>query len=130
MVVKRRGRITGRWIHFADGRKKETTEAITFTGFRSRFRLAEEELEVAYIDSVKLQVELVDGTGMTLRPDLELIAVQNRVYATIKAGDQIEFSFALPPQIEAAQVKQSTLAITGYYRRYSSLLMASRARPN
>ena len=52
------------------------------------------------------------------------MAEQDARYATIKAGDKIEFSFALPPIIKAEDVKQSTLAITGYYRRYSDLLMA------
>jgi hypothetical protein len=36
-----------------------------------KFRLAEEELEVSYIDSVKLEVELKNGTGMSLQPTLQ-----------------------------------------------------------
>ena len=52
------------------------------------------------------------------------MAEQDARYATIKAGDRVEFSFALPPTIKPEDVKQSTLAVTGYYRRYSDLLMA------
>jgi hypothetical protein len=114
----------GKVIHQANNKDKEMTETKTFSGFRSKYRLAEEELEVSYIDSVKLEVELKDGTGMTLRPDFEAMNAQDGRYATIKAGDRIEFSFALPPTIKAEDVKQSTLAVTGYYRRYSDLLMA------
>ena len=82
-------------------------------------------MEVSYIDQVKLEVELQNGTGMTLKPNLEVMAEPDARYATIKAGDRIEFSFALPPSIKAEDVKQSALAITGYYRRYSDLLMAT-----
>ncbi len=114
----------GKIIHAANSKDKEITEAKTFPGFKPKFRLAEEELEVSYIDHVKLEVELKDGTGMTLTPNFEAMAGQDGRYATIKAGDRIEFSFALPPTVRLEDVKQSTLAITGYYRRYSDLLMA------
>jgi hypothetical protein len=114
----------GKVIDAANSRDKEMTETKTFEGFRSKFRLAEEELEVSYIDHVKLEIELKDGGGMTLAPDLAAMNAKDGSYATIKAGDRIEFSFALPPSVKPADVKQSTLAITGYYRRYSDLLMA------
>ena len=114
----------GKVIHEASSKDKEETQTIAFPGFRSKFRLAEEELEVSFIDHVKLEIELKDGTGMTLKPNLEAMAEQDARYATIKAGDRIEFSFALPPTVKPEDVKQSTLAITGYYRRYSDLLMA------
>ena len=61
---------------------------------------------------------------MTLKPDFTAMTRQDARYATIKAGDRIEFSFALPPTVKPEDVKQSTLAVTGYYRRYSDLLMA------
>lgn len=114
----------GKVIHVANGKDKEATETRQFEGFRAKFRLAEEELEVSYIDHVKLEVELKDGGGMTLKPDLAAMNAKDGSYATIKAGDRIEFSFALPPSLKPEDVKQSTLAITGYYRRYSDLLMA------
>ena len=114
----------GKVIDAANNKTKEMTETKTFEGFRAKFRLAEEELEVSYIDHVKLEVELKDGGGMTLKPDLAAMNAKDGSYATIKAGDRVEFSFALPPTVKAADVKQSTLAITGYYRRYSDLMMA------
>ena len=119
----------GKLIDKANSKDKEMTETKTFTGFRSKFRLAEEELEVSYIDHVKLEVELKDGTGMTLRPDFEAMSAQDGRYATIKSGARIEFSFALPPNVTAADVTQSTLAVTGYYRRYSSMMMARQWEP-
>jgi hypothetical protein len=118
------------WVHMgkvidtANGKTKEATERRAFDGFRSKFRLAEEELEVSYIDQVKLDVELHDGSFMRLHPDFERLAAQDGRYVTIKAGDRIEFEFALPAHVGPDDVKQSTLAITGYYRRYSDLLMA------
>ena len=114
----------GKVIDDANSKDREMTETKTFPGFRSKFRLAEEELEVSYIDHVKLEVQLNNGTGMTLKPNFAAMAEQDARYATIKAGDRIEFSFALPPTVKAEDVKQSTLAVTGYYRRYSDLLMA------
>ena len=114
----------GKVIDKADSKAKEMTETKTFAGFRSKFRLSEEELEVSYIDHVKLEVELKDGIGMTLAPDFAAMAEQDARYATIKAGDRIDFSFTLPPTITVADVKQSTLAVTGYYRRYSNMMMA------
>ena len=51
----------GKVIDKANSKDKEMTETKTFSGFRSKFRLAEEELEVSYIDHVKLEVELKDG---------------------------------------------------------------------
>jgi len=114
----------GKVIHDANSKDKEMTETETFSGFRSKFRLAEDELEVSYIDHVKLEVELSDGTGMTLKPNFAAMSAQDGRYATIKAGARIEFNFTLPPTMKAGDVKQSTLAITGYYRRYSDLLMA------
>jgi hypothetical protein len=114
----------GKVIHDANSKDKEMTETETFSGFRSKFRLAEDELEVSYIDHVKLEVELSDGTGMTLKPNFAAMSAQDGRYATIKAGARIEFNFTLPPTMKAEDVKQSTLAITGYYRRYSDLLMA------
>lgn len=114
----------GKVIDAANSKDKEMTETKTFAGFRAKFRLAEEELEVSYIDHVKLEVELNDGTGMTLNPDFAAMSTQDGHYAAIKAGDRIEFSFALPPTVKAKDVKQSTLAVTGYYRRYSDLIMA------
>jgi hypothetical protein len=101
----------GKLIDKANSKDKEMTETKTFAGFRSKFRLAEEELEVSYIDHVKLEVELKDGTGMTLRPDFEAMAAQDGRYATIKAGDEIEFSFALSPTVEAEDVRRSTPAV-------------------
>ena len=114
----------GKVIDKANRKEKEMTETKTFAGFRSKFSLAEEEPEVSYIDHAKLEVELNDGTGMTLKPNFEAMTEHDARYATVKMGEKIEFSFTLPPTIKAEDVKRSTLAITGYYRRYSDLLMA------
>jgi hypothetical protein len=43
---------------------------------------------------------------MTLRPSVALTSSQDRRYATIRAGQTIEFSFELPPTIKATDVKQ------------------------
>lgn len=114
------------WIRYGKvidaANNKEMTEKKTFAGFRSKFRLAEEELEVSYIDHVKLELQLHDGTVTSLSPNFAAISAQDGRYATIKAGDRIDFSFALPPIVKPEDVKQSILEITGYYRRYSDLM--------
>ena len=115
----------GKVIDDARGKSKETTQRISFAGFRSKFRLAEEELEVSYIDHVKLEVELNDGTGMTLKPDFAAMdAAGLRATPPSRRATASSSAFALPPTVKAEDVKQSTLAVTGYYRRYSDLLMA------
>jgi hypothetical protein len=60
---------------------------------------------------------------MTLHPSVALTSSQDRRYATLRAGQTIEFSFELPPTIKATDVKQSTLAVSGYYLSYSSMMM-------
>ena len=114
----------GKLIDTANSKDKEMTETMTFAGFRSKFRLAEEELEVSYIDHVKLEVELKDGTGMTLRPDFEAMAAQDGAMPRSKPATGSSSALLCRRPSKPEDVKQSTLAITGYYRRYSDLLMA------
>ncbi len=118
------------WVRYGkviDGAKDKTmTERVIFEGFPSRFRLAEEELEVAHIDHVTLEVELNDGSGFTLATSDRHLASLDGDAAVIPAGNLIDFAFALPDGVSSSEVKTSTLAITGYYQRYSDLQLSAR----
>ena len=111
----------GKVIESADEEAKTMTERVTFDGFPLRFRLAEEEMEVAFIDHVTLEVELNDGGGFTLRSSEPSLQGLDSESAIIPAGGILDFAFDLPAGVTPETVKSSTLAVTGYYRRYASL---------
>lgn len=108
----------GKVIHVAQGRHRETVEEIKLRELSTRFRLAEEEPENSFIDKVELRVETDKGI-YALKPSLKRLAARDGAYAFIGAYKQIEFSFRLPPGVDRASVKGSTLTITGYYERLS-----------
>jgi hypothetical protein len=114
----------GKVIHSANAKEKEATQAISFSRLVSKFRLSEEELEVSYIDRAQLELELLDGTRIVLRPKVDSLSEADGNYATIRAGETLEFEFTPPPGLNPKDVKQSLLSITGYYRQYSTIQAA------
>jgi hypothetical protein len=111
----------GKIIDAARSKDKETTQTKTIAGFASKFKISEQELEVSFIDRARLTLSLVDGRNVELAPDkTELVEADGR-YAVIKSGQTMEFSFALPDGLKPEDVRQSTLAITGYYQQYSRM---------
>lgn len=118
----------GKVIHDANAKEKELTQQIVFEGYVSKFRLAEEELELSFIDQIGLTVRLIDGTQHALRPENELLMYADGKYAKIRAGQALEFHFDLPSEIKPEAVVVSTLAIRGYYQRYFVIGAAERPR--
>lgn len=119
----------GKIIDKADAARKEMTQEIVLSKFTSRFRLQEEELELARINRVVLNVTLNDGATLLLEPDDKRLAKADSAYVQIPAGHAVNISFALPSGYTEADVKASKLSVTGYYRRYSTLdLLAQDAR--
>jgi hypothetical protein len=116
----------GKVIHTANGRERETTQRVSLAGLTTKFRLSEEELEVSYIDEVALELDLAGGGSIVLRPDAASLAERDGRHAVIRAWETLELEFKLPPHVAAAEVERSTLAITGYYRPYSRMLIGRR----
>jgi len=118
---------TGRWvnygkvIHEADTPLKETTEEVRLHTLATRFRIAEEELEISQINRVMLLLDLRKSQTLRLEPDLAALKAADKDYVAIAAGKALEFSFALPAGVREADVAAARLMITGYYRRYSSM---------
>jgi hypothetical protein len=104
------------------GAEREYTETVTFSGFRSHFRLEEREAEIASIDRAVLVVTLSDGRAMTLAPGAPRLAAQDGDRLQLLWGDTLDLSFTLPATIATSDVTQSQFVITGYYERYTSLL--------
>jgi hypothetical protein len=114
----------GTIIHAASAPEREMTQRIPIAGWRSRFSIREQELEVSYIRHVNLEIALSDDGTLTLEPRVDgaHMIVDGRF--VIKAGRQADFLFDLPDGVTADQVKRSTLIVNGYYRPYSSMVAA------
>jgi hypothetical protein len=126
----------GKVLHQAQTSMREASETLQFEGLVHRFRIAEEELERATIRQVLLRLDLSDGRALMLRPEpqpAEQDAPQAADHvAELYANDEIEFTFALPADLDAAQVIRSSFTVSGYYDRYSALLASTpmtRVRP-
>ncbi|MCP4385390.1 MAG: lamin tail domain-containing protein [Hyphomicrobiales bacterium] len=111
----------GKILHRARGLDNEYREEIAFDGLRTEYRLEEREPEAAYIDEAILRVFLDDGAELALRPDREDLANGDGNRSALLWGETMDFSFALPDDIDPDSVVRSELAVTGHYIRYSSL---------
>jgi hypothetical protein len=110
----------GKIIDTAEGAGRETTQRVAFDGLVARFRLAEDEPEEAYIRDISLEVLLADGTTMQLAPTPPGFSRMKRGYYHIPAFSHRDFRFAVPED-KAHSVVRSTISVTGYYDRHSTL---------
>ena len=111
----------GKVIDKADTADKEFTQEKPMSRFATRFRLREEELEMALINRVALDVTLKNGSTIVLLPEDPRLKSKDSDYVRILAGRYADVSFALPLGTAEADVASSKLSITGYYRRYSAM---------
>jgi len=111
----RRGKI----IDNASAPEKETTQRVSLAGLVTRFRISEEELELTFVHRVRLEFTLADGRVITLMPRHRLRAEGRDHYDKIPFGAEREYDFDLPGDVDSTSVIKSTLAVTGYYLRYS-----------
>ena len=107
----------GKVLHVAEGKRRESTEEVKLDELSTRFRLAEEEPENAFIDHVQLRVETTDGAILLLKPDMWKLSRRDHIRVHIQAYKSIEFNFTLPEWLNRADVRNSTLVIVGYYKR-------------
>lgn len=119
----------GKVIDNADDPSKELTQDVDLTAFSTRFRLAEEELEMSEINRVVLNVTRKDGETLQLMPDDIRLKDKDDRYVRILAGRAVNISFSLPAGLKADDVASSKLSVTGYYRRYSSLNVVDLRKP-
>jgi len=116
----------GKIIDKANSATKETTQVIEFAGLADRFSIREEELEVSYIRSVRLDVQLRGGRNIELAPREQEGSAPAASFAVIRSGEAHDYTFALPDAVAAADVVHSALVVRGYYQRYSSIPIARR----
>lgn len=119
----------GKVIDNADDPTKELTQDIDITAFSTRFRIAEEELEMSEINRVVLNVTRSTGETLELKPDDMRLKDKDDRYVRVMAGRAINISFSLPAGVKADDVASSKLSVTGYYRRYSSLNVVDLRKP-
>ena len=111
----------GKILHRALGRDHRYTEARTFPGLRTHFRLEEREPEIATIEDISLIVTRQDGTAATLRPRPVGSASVVSGRFELLWGDAAEFEFVPPENAASGAIVESRLEVTGYYLRYSGL---------
>lgn len=119
---RERWRKHGKVIHKAQGRAAQETETVSFDGLVSRYRLAEEEAELAYIDEVSLRLEFEDGTSLALAPGQAALSATDDSYVHILFGEAVDVDFEIPAGVDRSRITKSHVSITGYYRRYSEIM--------
>ncbi|MCI0466432.1 MAG: hypothetical protein L0Y57_05425 [Beijerinckiaceae bacterium] len=115
----------GKVLHEAPAKDREYSEARTFEGLRTRFRIEEREPEIARINGAKLILKLNNGDQVELMPANGDLSRQNSASADLLWGERVDIDFILPGKIRKEQVVESRLEITGYYERYSRLMVPS-----
>lgn len=112
----------GKVLHKGQNKDHAYTETVTFPDLRTRFRIEEREPELAHVQSLRLAIELRDGSTQTFSPMQPPMAAPGDPELTLFWGETADFSFAVPDTVSAADVVQTRLQVTGYYERYSNLL--------
>ena len=118
----------GKVLHKAPSRDLAYTEARTFAGLRTHFRIEEREPEIAHIAGAVLVVTLDDGRTLSLAPGLGGSQTCDRVDLELLWGESVDLQFRLPPHVRAEEVVESRLELTGYYERYAEVLAQAEAR--
>lgn len=114
----------GKVLDKAKGEKNETAEAIIVPRHAYRFRLTEEEPEVAYIRSVKLKIKLNNDADVELTPTNIERAYQGAILYRIAPYTGVEFSFDVPDQYRH-DIREQRIEIRGYYRRLSEIVTSA-----
>jgi hypothetical protein len=111
----------GKVLHKAPSRDRVYTDALTFEGLRTRFRIEEREPEVSHLLSAKLVAKLESGESIELAPVEGGFRAGNSGDRELLWGESADISFALPDNVDQDRVVESKFEITGYYERYSDI---------
>jgi hypothetical protein len=109
----------------AKGEKNEVTEAVTVPRQALRFRLTEEEPEIAYIRDVKLKIRLNNDTEVELSPANIGRQLDGGLLYRIPPYTSVEFSFDIPDQYRR-EIREQRLEVRGYYRRISEIVASAK----
>ena len=112
----------GKILHVARSKDTEQAQTTQISGFRSKFRLAEREPEVAYIDHAELTAELKDGRSLTLTASEPRLATRDGQYVVLRMGELVDFEFKLPNSVKESDVTESRLTVFGYYEPIASVV--------
>jgi hypothetical protein len=122
---------TGReWITFgkviddANLPEKARTEIVRLARPTTRLRIAENELEVSYIDEVALILELERGQTLLLKPEIAALRSVDRAHIVLDAHQFVDLEFKLPAGVTEDDMISSKASINGYYRRYSAFRLS------
>jgi hypothetical protein len=117
----------GKVIHEANGEDHEATSMVSVTSDARRFRLAEQEPEVASIREAQLILTLRDGRRVSIEPDQSKGATFPR---KIPAYTSTSFTYSVPQAYIEAGITRAELAVTGFYNRNSAILASQALRPD
>lgn len=116
----------GKVIHQARGESNETTQQVRLPGLVLKYRLVEEELEVAHINRIRLSLELKSGETRSIIRDDTNPKSRDQKYSLLFAGDKLDTQFDLPADIHPDDVTSSIVEVSGYYERYASIIAQAR----
>jgi hypothetical protein len=114
----------GKVIDQANAESKRMTQEVKLAKPAFRFRLAEQELEMSMIDRAALILKMKSGSSRVVEADDALMAQADGRERIILSGQAAEFSFRMPADVQMADIEETYLSITGYYRRYGSMQLS------
>jgi hypothetical protein len=107
----------GKILRGAHAKNKEMRQEIKLTSPSTRIRISEEEAEASFIHDAILKIELKDGSKIILHPVGQSDARRLSDYQVINAGGQLILEFELPRSVPFADIRGSSLIVSGYYER-------------
>jgi hypothetical protein len=108
----------------AQGQAKEATDNAVSPGLRLKWRIVEEEPEVATLKDVRLVLELKSGRSVVVKPLPVAQPISDDKSLVLLWGEHIDFRFLKPEGVSANDVERSRLMLTGFYERYGPVLAA------
>jgi hypothetical protein len=117
----------GKVIHEAKGEDNEATSLVPVGPGARRFRLAEEEPEVASMRRAQLVLTLRDGRRVAIGPDQNQGATFPR---KILAYTNTSFTYSVPKAYSEVGIAKAELAVTGFYTRNSAILASQLVKPD
>lgn len=90
-----------------------------FVGFRSHFKLSEQEHEQTTIYSITLQIKTNSDAIFYIRAKYLSLHHQNDREVVLDIGESCEFIFEIPAGVKEQEIVSSTLIVDGFYQYYT-----------
>jgi hypothetical protein len=110
----------GKVIHTANGAGNVQTSIVPVDPRARRFRIAEEEPELATIKRVSLALTLKDGRRIILDP-APLSNGKPAQDVRVPAYSRMKLEFVVPPEHATTEITGSEVVVSGFYERYSKV---------